>query len=115
PFGSTMTVPVPAAAAPAAVTAVVCRNWRRFMPDLLISDLPSLIALLVSSVPLQHLDLVAVGVLQEEEAGHQPTVAVELLDRIRRQPRPDQPRMLAVEVVDREGHMAVTAAVRVGL
>src|SRR5215510_6407568 len=116
PLGSTRIVPAPAAAAaPAVVTAVVCRNCRRFMPDRLMSDLPSRLVLLVSSVPLQHLDLVAVGVLQEEEARHQAAVSVELLDRIRCQPCPDQPRMLAVEIVDREGHMAVAATVAVGL
>src|SRR5215470_18716042 len=116
PLGSTRIVPVPAtAAAPAVVTAVVCRNWRRFMPDRLISDLPSPLVLLVSSVPLQHLDLVAVGILQEEEPRHQSAVAVEFLDRVRGQPRRHQARMLAVEIVDREGDVAVAAAVTVGL
>src|SRR5215813_14336591 len=87
PLGSTRIVPVPAAAAaPAVVTAVVCRNCRRFMPDRLIADLPSLVPLLVSSVPLQHLDLVAVGILQEEKPGHQRAIAVEFLDRIGREP-----------------------------
>src|SRR5215813_1059812 len=116
PLGSTRIVPVPAAAAtPAVVTAVVCRNCRRFMPDRLISDLPSRLVLLVSSVPLQHLDLVAVGVLQEEEAGHQSAIAFEFLDRVGCEAELGQPRMLAVEIVDREGDIAVAAAMAVGL
>src|SRR5262249_3192189 len=115
PLGSTRIVPVLAAAAPAAVTAVVCRNCRRLMPDRLIADLPSRFCLLVSSVPLQDLDLVAVGILQEEKPGHQPAVAVEFLDRIGRQAELRQPRMLAVEIVDREGHVAIAAAVGIGL
>ena len=47
----------------------------------------------VAAVPLQDLDLVAVGVLDEEEARHQAAVAVELLDRLRADPGVGQARV----------------------
>jgi hypothetical protein len=38
--------------------------------------------LMVAAVPLQHLDLVPVGVLHEKETRHQRAVAMELFDRV---------------------------------
>jgi hypothetical protein len=66
-------------------------------------------------VALQHLDLVAVGVLDEEEPRHQPAVAVELLDLGGLQPELLEPPVLGVEVVDRERDVAVGVTVLVGL
>ena len=64
---------------------------------------------------LQHLDLVAVGVLDEEEPRHQPAVAVELLDVRRVQPLLLEPSVLGVQVIHREGDVAVAVAMLIGL
>ena len=57
-------------------------------------------ALPVAAVALQHLDLVAVRILHEEEPRHQAAVAVELLDVGGLQPERSEPPVLGVEVVD---------------
>ena len=59
-------------------------------------------------------DLVAVGVLDEEEARHQRALAVEFLDRVDPVPR-RHPRMFGVEIVDGESDMAIAGAELVGL
>src|SRR3954453_14034187 len=98
----------------AATLPAVLRNSRRFSIRLL--TVPSLRRPLpVAAVPLQDLDLVPVGILDEEEARHQPAVAVELLDRLRVDARPLEPDVLGAQVVDAESHVAVTVAQAVGL
>ena len=62
-------------------------------------------------MPLQHLDLVAVRILYEEEAGHQCAVAMEFLDRCRIQAELGEPPVLTVQIADRQRQMAVAAAV----
>ena len=69
----------------------------------------------VSSVTLEHLDLVSVRVGDEEEAREQRAVAVELDDLARRQPGRLEAGVLGVEVVDDEGDVAVAVAERIGL
>ena len=64
---------------------------------------------------LQHLDLVAVRVLDEEEPRHQRAVAVELLDVGGFEPLLLEPPVLGVEVGDRERDVAVAVAVLIGL
>jgi hypothetical protein len=61
-------------------------------------------------MPLQDLDLVAVRILDEEEPGHQGAVAEELLDVERLQTLVLEAGMLGIEIVDREGDMAVAGA-----
>src|SRR5277367_403589 len=64
----------------------------------------------VSAVALQNLDLVAVGVLDEEETRHQRALAMEFLDRIEIDPRCRHARMFGFEGVDGESDMAITRA-----
>src|SRR5690606_7941276 len=71
-------------------------------------------ALLVPAVALQHLDLVAVRILHEEEARHQRAVAVELLDVRGFESELLEAPVLGVEVVDRERDVAVAVAVLIG-
>ena len=66
-------------------------------------------------MPLEHLDLVAVGVGDEEEAREQRAVPVELDELARGEARGLEARVLGVEVVDHEGEVAVAVAQRVGL
>ncbi len=66
-------------------------------------------------MPLQHLDLVAVRVLHEEEARHQGAVAKELFDVGGLQAGFAKAAVLGVEIVDRKGDVAVAVAVPVGL
>ena len=54
---------------------------------------------MIAAVPLQHLDLVAVRVLHEEEARQQLAVAVELDDVARVQTRGLEARVLEIEVM----------------
>src|SRR4051812_41047457 len=61
----------------------------------------------IASVLLQHLDLVAVRVLHEEEARHQRAVAEEFLDRIRLEAFALEARMLGRKVVDRDRNVPV--------
>jgi hypothetical protein len=67
--------------------------------------------LLIATVPLQHLDLVPVGVLHEKETCHQRPVAMKLLDRVWRQTQFFEPRVLAVQILNRERDMAIGIAV----
>ena len=76
---------------------------------------PAAIALPVAAVALEDLDLVAVGVLDEEEPRHQRAVAVELLDVGGLQPELLEAPVLGVEIVDRERDVAVAVAVPIGL
>ena len=69
----------------------------------------------IAAVPLQHLDLVAVGIGDEEEPRQQRAVAVELDDLARRQPGRLEAACSAVEIVDREGEVAVAVAELIGL
>ena len=65
-------------------------------------------------MPLQHLDLVAVGVGDEEELGHQRSVAMEFLDRIGIEAGLAEARVLAVDIIDADSEMAVARAMRIG-
>src|SRR5438309_2338759 len=64
---------------------------------------------------LEHLDLVAVGISDEEEAGEEAALAHEFLDRRRRDAEARHAAMLAVEIVDNEGEMAIGLALRIRL
>ena len=72
-------------------------------------------ALPVAAVALQHLDLVAVRVLHEEEPRHQAAVALKLLDVGGLQAELLEAPVLGVEVGDRERDVAVAVAVLVRL
>src|ERR1700722_2364601 len=63
--------------------------------------------LLEPTMPLQHLDLVSVRILDEEKPREQPALAIELNDLAWRKSRLSKARMLAFNVVDREGDMTV--------
>src|SRR5262245_50048187 len=69
----------------------------------------------VAALTLQDFDLVAVGILHEEEPRHKRSIAMELLDGSGIQSRLAQALMLTVEIVGRDGEVAVAAAVRVRL
>jgi len=66
-------------------------------------------------VGLQHLDLVAVGILHKEEPRHHPAVAVEFLYRQRADAEIVEPFVLAIEIGDRESDMAIARAQLIGL
>jgi hypothetical protein len=66
-------------------------------------------------VLLQNLDLVAVRVLNEEEPRHQHAIAVELDDIAGLQPGGFEPRMFGVQIIHREGDMAIAVAEVIGL
>src|SRR5579871_4028052 len=68
-----------------------------------------------ADVLLQHLDLVAVRILDEEKASDVLSVAVELDDLARVEALSLEAAMLGVQIVDDEGDMAVAVAERVGL
>ncbi|CDX26349.1 hypothetical protein MPLSOD_100340 [Mesorhizobium sp. SOD10] len=68
-----------------------------------------------ASSPLQDLDLVTVGIVDEEEAGDQRPVVVELDDPLRIETERADPVVLAVEIGDRDGEMAVSVTKRIGL
>ena len=68
----------------------------------------------VAAVVLQDLDLVAVGILDEEEPGHQRAVAVEFLDRLAVDPGSLRSALLGLEIVDHDREMAVAVTERVG-
>src|SRR5688500_136867 len=89
-------------AAPAA--DVVARKARRpiILFDILFPPLVfraafrgRLLSSAIAAVPLQNLDLVAVGILDEKELGHQRAVAMEFLDRVRVEAAFDEATMLA--------------------
>ena len=63
---------------------------------------------------LQDLDLVAVGILDEKELGHQRAVAMEFLDRIGIEPALDEAPVLAIDIWNGDRDMAVAVAVRIG-
>src|SRR6266851_1993517 len=139
PRGSISTWPVASAPTPTAVTPVVWRKRRRvrrvrlssclmvsFPFAMLICPVLDLIGApvrpkpvryssAIAPVALQHLDLVAVGIGDEEEAGEQAALAHELLDRRRRDAEAGHVAMLGGEILDDEGEMAIGLAVRVGL
>src|SRR5262245_33232529 len=71
--------------------------------------------LVITPVSLQHLDLVAIGVLHEKEACHQPAIAVEFLDGQRADAEVAQPFVLAIQIGNGERHMAVAIAQLIGL
>src|SRR5579871_3231261 len=64
---------------------------------------------------LQHFDLVAVGILDEEEAGDLSPLVVELDDLARLQAFGLETPMFRIEIVDDESDMAVAVAERVRL
>src|SRR5258708_7202286 len=117
--GSISTVPVASAPTPTAVTLVVCRKRRRVRRGrlssclmvsfpftvlfglILIADAIRAISA-IAPVALQHLDLVAVGIGDEEEASEEIALAHELLDRRRGDAEIRHAAMLAVEIVDDE-------------
>src|ERR1700760_2287688 len=70
--------------------------------------------LLEATMPLQNLDLVSVRILDEEEPREQLAVAVELDNVARRKSRGGEPRVFALDVVDRDGHMSVAVANLIG-
>ena len=59
----------------------------------------------IAPVPLQHLDLVAVRILHEEEPRHQRALAVKFLYLGRVQPLAGKPVVLRRRVIDAEGDM----------
>src|SRR5262245_41007057 len=69
---------------------------------------------LEAAAPLQNLDLVAVRILDEEKSGEQAAVPVEFDDLARLEPRGLKARVLAVEIIDADGHMAVAVPQLVG-
>src|SRR5207244_2801934 len=72
-----------------------CRCWHRAGPR-------GICPLLEAPSPLQDLDLVAVGILDEEKAGNERSVAVEFHDLLRIESESAEPIVLAVEITD--GH-----------
>ena len=66
-------------------------------------------------MPLQHLDLVAIGILDEKESGHQSFVAKELFDVIRLKAELSEPPVLGVQVIHSEGDVTIARAMAVSL
>jgi len=64
----------------------------------------------VAAMPLEHLHLVAVGVLHEEEARHQRALAHELLDRVGIETGFGEAVVLGVEIVDGDCDVPVAVA-----
>ena len=71
-------------------------------------------ALAETSSPLDHLDLVAVGVRDEEEPRQRPAVMLEVAQWSRREALALEASMLGVDVIDDDGEMAVAGAERIG-
>src|SRR5262249_672081 len=69
----------------------------------------------IAAVPLQNLDLVAVGILDEKELGHQRAVAMEFLDRIGIESAPAHPPMFAVHIRDSNCDVSISVAMGVWL
>src|SRR5258708_34526201 len=126
PRGSISPWPVASAPPPIAVTPVVWRKRRRvkrvrlssclmvsFPFAVLICSVPDLIRVpghpgsAIAPVALQHLDLVAVRIGNEEEAGEEAALAHELLDRRRRDTEAAHPAMLGAELLNDEGEVAI--------
>src|SRR5260221_11151366 len=72
-------------------------------------------ALSEASALLDHLDLVTVGVADEEETRQRLAVMLEVAQRPRRQFLAFEARMFGVDIVDDDGEMAVAVAERVSL
>src|SRR5262245_39623490 len=111
-----------ATAATGTAVAAPCRKVRRLYLLLrstsLIGVLPDVLFSMQSTEAaafLDHLDLVSVGVGDEEETRQCLAVMLEIAQRSRRQLFPLEARVLRVDVVDDHGEMAVTVAKRVGL
>ena len=64
---------------------------------------------------LQHLDLIAVRILHEEEARHQRSALRHFFNWIGYEPFVRKPRVLSGEIIDRNRQMAITIALLVGL
>jgi hypothetical protein len=73
----------------------------------------------IAAAPLQDLDLVAVGVLNEvlneEEARHQCAVALKLLDLTGLQPHGRKPHAFRTAIVHAYGQMAIAITMPIGL
>jgi hypothetical protein len=69
----------------------------------------------IAAAPLQDLDLVAVGVLNEEEARHQCAVALKLLDLTGLQPHERKPHAFRTAIVHAYGQMAIAITMPIGL
>ena len=76
------------------------------------SDRP---ALRDSGRPLQHLDLVAVGICHEEETRDDLAAGLEIHQLARLEPFGGEAGVFRVEIIDRNGHMAIAVAERIGL
>ena len=63
---------------------------------------------------LEDLDLVAVRVLDEKEAGHERAVPLELLDRVGAVAERGEAPVFPVQIVHADGQMAVAVAMGVG-
>src|SRR6202048_3746008 len=74
-----------------------------------------LIALTEAATFLDHLDLVAVGIGDEEEACERRAVMLEIAQRPGRQFFPLEARMLGIEIIDDDGEMAIAVARNVRL
>ena len=70
--------------------------------------------LLISTVLLQNLNLVAIRILDEEELRHQGAIAKELLDIRRLKAEFLMPPVLSLQVIHRDGNVAVAVAMGVG-
>src|SRR6267378_2652880 len=112
-------------------TPAPCRNSRRLSPgvaspptrmgcvNMVVASLRKCSARRSASrvvaVTLQHLDLVSVWVLHEEEACDEPVVVAELLDVVGSQSQRLDARVLAREVIHAHGDVSIAGAVGVRL
>src|SRR5882762_10489850 len=112
-------------------TPAPCRNSRRLSPgvaspptrmgcvNMVVSSLRKCnarrSASRVVAVTLQHLDLVSVWVLHEEEACDEPVAVAELLDVVGSQSQRLDARVLAREVIHAHGDVSIAGAVGVRL
>ena len=67
-------------------------------------------------MPLQHLDLIAVGIFEEEKACEELTVALEVLKRGWAEAKRHESRVSCGDIIDGEGEvpLAVAMAVKLG-
>src|ERR1700716_4602945 len=72
-------------------------------------------ALAEAATFLDHLDLVAVGIGDEEKARECRAVMLEIAQRPGRKFLSLEPGMLGIEIVDHDGEMAISVARNVGL
>src|SRR3954447_2917395 len=68
-----------------------------------------------TSAALDHLDLVAIGIADEEEARQRPAVMLEVAERPRCELLALEAGMFGIEVLDQHGEMAVAVAERIRL